>query len=75
MLKEFVMKKAMAAQLKNIPEEERNKIIAIVEKNPEFFARLALEIQEKIKGGMTQEEATVAILAANQEEMRKLLGA
>lgn len=75
MLKEFVMKKAMAAQLKNIPEEERNKIIAIVEKNPEFFARLALEIQGKIKEGMSEQEATVAVLAVNQEEMRKLLGA
>lgn len=74
MLKEYLMKKAMAAQLKDIPESEREKIIGIVEKNPEFFARLALEIQEKVKGGMTQQDATVAVLAVNQEEMRKLLG-
>lgn len=73
MLKQFLMKRAMAAQLKDIPEEQRNKIIAVVEKNPEFFERLALDIQEKIKGGMTQEEATVAVLATNQEEMKKLL--
>lgn len=73
MLKQFLMKRAMAAQLKDIPEEQRNKIIAVVEKNPEFFERLALDIQEKIKDGMTQEEATVAVLATNQEEMKKLL--
>lgn len=73
MLKQFLMKRAMAAQLKDIPEEQRNKIIAVVEKNPEFFERLALDIQEKIKNGMTQEEATVTVLAANQEEMKKLL--
>ncbi len=73
MLKQFLMKRAMAAQLKDIPEEQRNKIIAIVEKNPEFFERLALDIQERIANGMTQEEATVRVLASNQDEMKKLL--
>lgn len=75
MLKEFLMKRAMASQLKDVPEAERNKIIAVVEKNPEFFERIAMEIHEKIKSGVSKEEATVQVLAANQEEMRKLLSA
>lgn len=60
--------------MKGVPEEEQEKIFAMIEKNPDFFQNIATEIQEKMKNGKSQQEASMEVMMANQEKMRELLG-
>lgn len=70
----FIMKKVIASKLKDVPEEQRNQIIEMVEKNPELFQKIALEAQEKIKGGMEQMAAMQQVLMKYQNELRDAMG-
>lgn len=66
----FIMKKMIASKLKDVPEEQRNQIIEMVENNPELFQKIAVEAQEKIKGGMDQMAAMQQVLMKYQNELR-----
>lgn len=68
------MKQMLKRQMKGVPEEEQEKIFAMIEKNPDFFQNIATEIQEKMKNGKSQQEASMEVMMANQEKMRELLG-
>ncbi len=70
----FLMKQMLKRQMKGVPEEEQEKIFAMIEKNPDFFQNIATEIQEKMKNGKGQQEASMEVMMANQEKMRELLG-
>ena len=61
-------------QLKNLPQEQQDMIFTMIEKNPDFFMKIAEEAQEKIKGGMTQQDAMMAVMQNHQEELKKLMG-
>ena len=50
MLKRLLLKKMLGKQLAEMPEEEQEKMLSMIEKNPELFQKMALEIQGKIKG-------------------------
>ena len=51
MLKNFLIKKMLKSQLNGIPEAEQEKIIGMIEKNPQLFQIIAKEAQAKIKEG------------------------
>jgi hypothetical protein len=74
MFKTFLLKKMLKSQLKGVPENEQNRIIEVVTKNPELFENIGKEIQEKIKGGMSQQEATMRVMQKHQAELQKILG-
>ena len=63
----------MQSQLKDLPEEQREKILKIVSKNPDLFIKIAKEAQEKIKEGKDQMAAMTEVMQAHQEELKKLL--
>lgn len=62
----------MERKMKDVPEEERNKIITMVEKNPQLFQKIALEIESKMKGGKDQMSATMEVMKSHEEELRKI---
>lgn len=74
MLKEFLLRKMMKSQLKDVPEEEQEKLIQVVSKNPELFQKIAVEVQEKMKGGKDQMTAMLEVLGKYKEELQGLLG-
>ncbi len=69
MLKEFLMKKMLQSKLKDVPQAEQDKIFKMVEKNPELFQKIALEVQEKIKGGKDQMSATMEVMKSHEAEL------
>lgn len=73
MLKEFLMKKMLQSQLKNIPPAEREKILAMVEKDPNLFMRIAEEVKENMKGGKDQLAAATEVMQKHKDEIQKLL--
>ncbi len=70
----FIMKKIIASKLKDVPEEQRDMIMKLVENNPELFQKIAVEAQEKIKGGMEQMAAMQQVLMKYQNEIKAAMG-
>jgi uncharacterized protein YneF (UPF0154 family) len=73
MIKEFLMKKVLKSKLKDVPPAEQEKIIAMVEKNPEFFNTIAGEIQAKMKQGKDQMAATMEVMREHEAELRRIM--
>ncbi len=73
MLKNFLMKKMLKSQLKGIPEAEQDRIITMVTENPELFEKIGKEVQEKVKGGMNQMEATKRVMDKYKSEIEKVM--
>lgn len=73
MIKDFLMKQVIKRQLKGMPEAEVNRIIMLVEKNPELFKKIGDEIQAKVKAGRSQMAASMEVMRAHQAELQKVL--
>lgn len=72
-IKTFLMKKMMASQLKDVPQAEQDKIIAVIEKNPELFQKIAAEIQEEMKKGKDQMSASMEVAKRYESEIKKII--
>ena len=72
-MKTFLMKKMMASQLKGVPQAEQDKIFNMIEKNPELFQKIALEVQEEIKKGKDQMSATLEVSKRYESEIKKIM--
>jgi GTP cyclohydrolase FolE2 len=59
--------------MKGVPQEQQDKIISAIEKNPTFFEDIAKKIQQKMKEGKDQTSASMEVMRENQEELRKLM--
>jgi hypothetical protein len=71
--KNILLKKMLKSQLKGVPEDQQNKIIEAVEKNPKLFEDIAKEVQEKIKGGKDQQSATMEVMMSHKGELQDLM--
>jgi hypothetical protein len=71
MFKEFLMKKMLKA--KGASDDQINMILALVEKNPELFQKIAGEIEIRVKEGKNQEQAAMEVMMSHQDELKKLM--
>jgi len=67
------MKKMVQSKMKDVPAEEQAKIMKMLEKNPEFFMKIAKEIQDKMSGGKDQMAAAMEVMQAHGEEIKKIM--
>ena len=72
-MKEFLMRKMLASQLKGVPQAEQDKLFAMIEKNPELFQKVAVEIQEETKKGKDQMAVTMEIAKKYELDLKSLL--
>jgi hypothetical protein len=72
MLKDFLVRKMIESKLKDVPPEQKEMIIGMVEKNPMFFQTIALEIKQKIDGGMDQMAATMEVMRNHEAELKQI---
>jgi len=70
MFKNFLLKKMLRSQ--GVPEGKIDMVINMMEKNPELFKNIALEIQEKTKNGMDQAAASMEVMKKYENELKKL---
>ena len=63
----------MAKQLKGMPKDMQDKVIALVEKNPEFFEKMAKEIKERTDKGEDKMMASQAVAMRYQQELMKMM--
>ena len=68
-----MLKQAMKAKLKDVPKEQQDMILALVEKHPDFFKKIGDEIQRKVKAGASEMTATMSVMREHQGELQKLM--
>ena len=73
-VKDFFMKKMLEKQMKDLPADQRDQMIAVISENPEFFQNIAKEIKQKQKEGRDQMAATMEVMRKHQGELQKILG-
>ena len=73
MFKDFFLKKIIKSQLKGVPDAEVDRIIALVEKNPELFKKIGNEIKAKTKAGRSEMAASMEVMREHQSELQKAL--
>jgi hypothetical protein len=72
-LKSFLMKKMLKSKMKDIPEDQQEKIFAAIEKNPQLFQKIAEEVQQKMKEGKDQMSASMEVMMKYQNELKDLM--
>ena len=71
--KSFFLKQALKAKMKGVPEAERDKILALMEQNPDFFKKIGEEIKKRTKAGQSEMAATMVVMREHQAELQKLM--
>lgn len=57
---------------KGVPDAQIDMFVQMIEKNPELFKKIAEEVQEKVKSGMSQTDAGLIVMRKYEEELKKL---
>lgn len=74
MFKNFLMKKMLKSQMKDVPEDVQAKIFTLVEKRPDLFQKIAEDAKKKMDGGMDQMTAVMEAAKPYQKELQEALG-
>ena len=73
-IKDFFLKQALKYKLKDVPEAEREKLMAVMEANPDFFKKIGEEVDKLKKAGQSEMAATMVVMRKYQSELQKLMG-
>ena len=63
----------LASKLKEMPESQREKLIAAIEANPELFTMIAKEVESEVKGGKDQSAAPLSVMQKHGDALRQAL--
>lgn len=58
--------------MKGISDEEIDKVLQVVEKNPEIFSKIASEVDILIKSGKDQRAASMEVMEKYQSELKNI---
>ncbi len=72
MLQNFLLRKLIESKMKDVPADQREMIISMVEKNPALFQVIAEEIKHKVDSGMEQMAATMEVMKSHEAELRDI---
>ncbi len=66
------MKKMLRAKMKGVPEAEQDKMIELIQKNPDLFQKIGVEVEQRMKNGQDQTSASRQVMQKYQNELRKI---
>jgi hypothetical protein len=74
-IKDFFVKKLLKNQMKKtgLPEEQQDKLIEAMLKNPQLFEKIANEIKALEKQGKSQMVASMEVMKKYQNELRDIM--
>lgn len=73
-MKNFAMKKLIDSQMKNVPEDQKQMIMEMLEKDPVLFEKIAKEMQAELKAnGNNQMSAAMKVLPKHQKEIMAVM--
>lgn len=69
-MKDFLMRQVAKWKLKDVPEEKRDQILGMLEKDPELMKKIGEEIDRRVKkGGENQMKATMEVMKKYRNEL------
>jgi len=71
MIKEFLMKQMLKKQ--GVPEDQIDMVLTLVNKNPDLFAKIAKEIQQKMSEGKDQMAASMEVMTKYKDEIQQVM--
>lgn len=74
MIQKFLVRQALKMKMKDVPEAQREQILALVEKNPELFKKIGEEVDRRVKGGENQMKASMEVMKKYRAELSGLVG-
>ena len=73
-IQDFVLRQVMRAKMKDVPKEQQEQILTLVQKNPELFKKIGEEIDRRVKkGGENQMKATMEVMKKYRAELQDLM--
>lgn len=73
-MKQFAMKKVLQSQMKNVPEDQQQMILEMLEKDPALFEQIAKEMQSELKSnGNNQMAAAMKVLPKYQQQIMSVM--
>ncbi len=73
-IKSFLLRKMLSSQMKGVPQADQDKVFAMLEKNPDLFQKIGLEVQDEIKRtGADQMTATMKVVKKYEAELKGLM--
>lgn len=73
-LQNFILKQVAKHKMKDVPEAERERIIGLMEKDPQLFKKIGEEIDRRVKkGGEPQMKATMDVMRKYRAELGALM--
>lgn len=73
MFKEFLQKKMLERQLKDMPEAQKEQVMGAVSRNPKLFEKIAKEIKQEVKNGKPEMAASMSVMRKYQGELQKAM--
>lgn len=73
MFQNFMLKQMLKSKMKGVPQSEQERILSMVEKNPDFFKKIGEEVEKLKKSGKSEMEATMEVMRKHQSDFQKLM--
>lgn len=73
-VQQFLLKKYAGWKMRNVPEREREMLLALLDKDPELMKTIGEEIERRKKGGESEMKAAMEVFKKHRAELAVLLG-
>ena len=73
-IKDYFVRKMVEQKMKEVPKEDQDKIVKLMQDHPELFQKIALEVQGQISQGKSQMDAMMHVMKNHESELKDILG-
>jgi hypothetical protein len=69
----FVMKQMVKRQIKDMPKDQQDMIMNLIDENPELLKTISVEIKAKVKKGIDQQTAMMQVMMDHKDELQRAM--
>jgi len=69
----FLAKKAMEHKMKDLPPEQKELIMTLIDEHPELLAKIQKEIKEKKKSGVDEQTASMQVMFKYKDDFQRIM--
>lgn len=72
-IKDYITEKLIRAKMKNLPKQQQDMFIKLIQENPELFKKIGDEVKALTKSGTSEMTATMQVMRKYQAEIQRLM--
>jgi hypothetical protein len=69
----FLAKKVMEAKMKDLPPEQKEFLMTLMNEHPELMEKIAKEIKEKKKAGVDEQTASMQVMFKYKDDFQRIM--